>query len=174
VRIVVEDLPDEGAVRLQGSTELDLRGYEGAEDLVLTDPVDYDLRVSRLGSTVDIEGQISCSVEAPCSRCAQTLRIPIERHFDAVFVTSDTGETDRAVELDERDLDLDYYEGGVIDGLRLLAEQIFLEFPMKILCSEDCKGLCAQCGANLNDTECDCEPEPDPRWANLKSLRDQL
>lgn len=173
MRIVVEDLPDEG-VRLSGEAELDLASYEGADELVVKGPVGYDLQVSRLGSTVTIVGRMEAVVEAPCSRCAKRFDIPVERDFEAVFVTSDTGEADRAVELDESDLDLDYYEGDVIDGLRLLAEQIFLHLPMKILCAEDCKGLCSQCGANLNETVCDCEPEVDPRWASLKGLRDQL
>jgi len=173
VRIVVEDLPDQ-ETRRQGSVALDLEQYEGAEDLRVTGPLAYDLKLSRLGSTVSVDGHMEGTVRAPCSRCAIPVEIAIARDFEAVFVTTDTGETDRAVELDEKDLDLDYYEGGVIDGLRLLAEQIFLELPMKVLCVEDCKGLCVQCGANLNETVCDCEPETDPRWSALKGLREQL
>ena len=173
MRIVVEELPD-GGVRLQGNAEIDLSDYDDAGQVIVKGPLAYDFNVSKLGSTVTIDGAIEGNVEAACSRCARRLDIPVTRSFEAVFVTADTGETDRAVELDEKDLDLDYYEGGVIDGLRLLAEQIFLELPMKVLCAEDCKGLCAQCGANLNETTCDCEPEADPRWASLKGLRDRL
>jgi uncharacterized protein len=173
LRIVVQDLPDEGT-RLTGRVDIDLQGYDEAEDLRVEQPAAYDLEISRLGSTVTIVGQLSAPVQAPCSRCARDVQIAVDRRFEAVFVTADTGEADRAVELDERDLDLDYYQGGVIDGLRLLAEQIFLELPMKVLCAEDCKGLCVQCGANLNETECDCEAEVDPRWAALKGLGERL
>jgi len=45
---------------------------------------------------------------------------------------------------------------------------------MKILCAEDCKGLCPTCGANLNETDCDCKAPVDARWASLKDLRDRL
>lgn len=173
MRIVVEDLPED-EVHRQGTVELDLRDYDDNVELRIDGPVAYDLRISRLGSTVTVVGRLEASLRAPCSRCATLVELPVDRSFEAVFVTADTGEADGGVELDERDLDLDYYQGGVIDGLRLLAEQIFLELPMKLLCAEDCRGLCAQCGANLNDTECDCQPELDPRWADLKALRDQL
>lgn len=173
MRIVVEDIPDQGTER-SGTTDLDLSGYEAAEDLRVDGPVDYRLAISRLGTTVTIGGHFETVVSASCSRCAQRFEIPVDRSFEAVFVTSDTGEADGAVELDAKDLDLDYYQGDAIDGLRLLAEQIFLELPMKLLCAEDCKGLCSQCGANLNHTECECEPEGDPRWASLEALRDRL
>jgi uncharacterized protein len=173
VRIVVEDLPDEGR-RLAGQAHVDLSGDQDADELIVRAPVRYDLEVSRLGSTVSIKGCVEAIVEAACSRCAERIEIPVDRDFKAVFVTPDTGETDRAVELDAGDLDLDYYQGGVIDGLQLLAEQIVLEVPMKALCVEDCRGLCATCGANLNHTDCDCEAEVDPRWASLQGLRDRL
>ena len=171
--ISVEGLPDAGR-RLQGQANVDLTGDQDADEPAVREPVRYDLAVARLGSTVSIDGHLEARVEVACSRCAQRFEIPVDRDFNAIFVTAETGETDHAVELDAGDLDLDYYQGGVIDGLRFLAEQIWLEVPMKALCAEDCKGLCATCGADLNHTECDCEAEADPRWAPLKGLRDQL
>ena len=173
MRILVEDLPED-EIHRSGNVELDLADYDEDAELSLEGPVAYDLRISRLGSTVTIVGRVEAALRAPCSRCATAVSIPVDRSFEAVFVTADTGEADGGVELDAKDLDLDYYQGGAIDGLRLLAEQIFLELPMKLLCKEDCNGLCAQCGANLNHTDCECEPEVDPRWADLKALRDQL
>ncbi len=171
--IVVDDLPDDGK-RLHGTTPLDLIARETDEDVSVPDGAAYDLWISKLGSTVNIEGSLDAIVRVGCSRCAAPVRISVHREFKAVFVTADSGEADRAVELDERDLDLDYYRGGVIDGLRLLAEQILLDIPMKILCADDCKGLCPSCGANFNQTECDCEAPTDPRWESLKDLRDRF
>ena len=173
MRIIVEELPAAGR-RWEGQAKLELAGAQDADEFALREPVRYELAVARLGSTVSIEGHVEARVEVTCSRCAHRFEIPVDRDFKAAFVTAETGETDRAVELDAGDLDLDYYQGGVIDGLRVLAEQIFLELPMKTLCAEDCKGLCATCGANLNHTDCDCEAEVDPRWVSLEGLRDQL
>ncbi len=173
MKILVDDVPAEGK-RLRGAVDVALVTEGDADHLAVPGPVGYDLWVTRLGSTVSLEGSLTARVEAGCSRCARMLEIPVDRAFQAVFVTADTGETDQAVELDEDDLDLDYYRGGVIDGQELLAEQILLEVPMKILCADDCKGLCPTCGANLNQTECDCDPPADPRWAALKDLRDRI
>lgn len=173
MRIIVGELPDAGR-RLEGQATIELAGDQDAEGLAVREPVRYDLTVSKVGSTVSIEGHIEARAEVACSRCTRRFEIPIDRDLKAVFVTAEAGETDRAVELDADGLDLDYYQDGVIDGLQVLAEQIMLEVPMKPLCAEDCRGLCGACGANLNDTDCDCEAHIDPRWASLKGLRDQL
>ena len=83
---------------------------------------------------------------------------------------------DAEVEPDEREIEDDdlttaYYSDGLLDIGELLREQFQLALPMKPLCSDACRGLCAQCGANLNRTECECAPAwEDPRLAPLKSL----
>ncbi|MDD2499121.1 MAG: DUF177 domain-containing protein, partial [Desulfitobacteriaceae bacterium] len=64
-----------------------------------------------------------------------------------------------------------FYEGDKIDILPQVLQTILLELPMKVLCREDCKGLCPVCGTNLNIKECRCERESiDPRLAALKNL----
>ena len=79
-------------------------------------------------------------------------------------------------DLDEDKLD-DYaiIEDGFLDVDEQLMEQIEVEFPLRFLCSEDCKGLCSKCGKNLNDGECSCEKrEVDPRFAPLQKLLDEM
>ena len=74
-------------------------------------------------------------------------------------------------EIGEDDLTTAYYRDGLLDIVELLREQFQLALPMKPLCSAACRGLCAQCGTNLNRTECVCGPAwEDPRLAPLKSL----
>jgi len=76
------------------------------------------------------------------------------------------------VELRTDDLDFGFYEGEVVDLSPLIYEQIMLQIPMKILCSEACKGLCPQCGANLNVGNCDCRKDQgDERFAVLRNLK---
>ena len=71
--------------------------------------------------------------------------------------------------VEEDDLTTAFYRDGVLDIGDLLREQFQLALPMKPLCSEACRGLCPQCGANLNRTECGCAPAwEDPRLAPLK------
>ena len=79
-------------------------------------------------------------------------------------------------DLDEDKLD-DYaiIEDGFLDMDEQLMEQLEVEFPLRFLCREDCKGLCSKCGKNLNDGECNCEKrEVDPRFAPLQKLLDEM
>jgi uncharacterized protein len=79
------------------------------------------------------------------------------------------GEGER--EIGEDDLTTAFYKDGVLDVLELMREQFQLALPMKPLCGEACRGLCAVCGTNLNRTACDCTPIwEDPRLAALKGL----
>ena len=70
-----------------------------------------------------------------------------------------------------KNLETSYYRNDAIDLNELLREQFYLALPMKPLCGEACRGLCAQCGTNLNAGTCDCQPVwDDPRLSVLKGL----
>ena len=78
-------------------------------------------------------------------------------------------------ELDENDLSLGFYQDGVIDLDDITREQIELALPMVRLCADDCRGLCTECGTNLNLGECSCKDQQiDDRWAALKELKSKL
>ena len=72
--------------------------------------------------------------------------------------------------IEEEDLETSYYRDDQIDLNELLREQFYLALPMKPLCQDGCRGLCPQCGTNLNQGACDCAPEwKDPRLARARS-----
>jgi uncharacterized protein len=72
------------------------------------------------------------------------------------------------VELSEPDLTFGFYRDELIDVDALVREQIRLALPFRLLCREDCRGLCQKCGADLNRNPCSCSGEgPDARWATL-------
>jgi uncharacterized protein len=73
----------------------------------------------------------------------------------------------------DADLDEDTYplEGDQLDLRPLVRDALLLELPLAPLCRDDCRGLCAQCGADLNAGPCDCVPAGDPRWDVLDALR---
>lgn len=81
---------------------------------------------------------------------------------------ADAEDKELGVELTDDDLDLYGYDGEEIDLTPLFRDQIVLAVPFAPLCSEDCKGLCPQCGADRNLETCDCKPPVDPRWAALQ------
>jgi uncharacterized protein len=120
---------------------------------------------------IRINGQLSTRVEAACARCLEPVTRAVERQFDLLYRPqgSDAGKEELSVTA--ADAEIGYYQG---DGLLLedvLREQVLLSLPVKTLCQEDCKGLCPQCGQNLNVELCACtQPLSDPRWSTLKSL----
>ncbi len=110
---------------------------------------------------------LSAEYETACARCLKPVRGEFKLDLEkTVAPKSELGD------LDEYRLD-DYaiVEDGFIDLDENLREQLAAEFPMRVLCSEDCKGLCPKCGKNLNDGPCGCpEKERDPRLAPLEKL----
>jgi len=173
VRIVVADLPRDG-IELSGEVAVDLDPEDSPDGLSAPEPVRYDVAAVRDRGCVRISGHVAVRVVAGCSRCARLFDIDVDHSFKALYKGVGTDAERLPTELDENDLSLDYYEGDAIDGDRLIAEQVLLALPMKLLCDEDCRGLCPSCGVNRNDTDCRCEPEGDPRLASLEAIRDQL
>jgi len=127
--------------------------------------------VSRAGEAVFVEGQINAVVEPLCCRCLETVRLPVD--FDFRYTLMPVRESMKDdVELQAEDLEFGFYQGEVVDLSPLIYEQIMLQIPMKVLCRETCRGLCPQCGANLNAGTCGCRAAPgDDRFAVLKNLK---
>jgi uncharacterized protein len=138
----------------------------------LVEPPQVNVRLRRSGHDVRLQGEIRARAEVDCDRCLKSVEVPIETTFDVTYVpASDYVEGDDA-ELQAEDLSLSVYEDGAIDMDELVREQVLLAMPARALCTEDCKGLCPACGANRNETDCECEArETDPRWKALKDLR---
>jgi uncharacterized protein len=134
--------------------------------------VAVSLDVQKLGSDAfGVSGRAVTRLEMNCGRCLEPFEVPVDAPFDLRYVplTDNRGEGER--EVAEEDLATAYFREGMLDLIDLLREQFVLALPMKPLCRETCRGLCPQCGTNLNNTRCDCAPRwEDPRLAGLKSL----
>jgi uncharacterized protein len=120
---------------------------------------------------IRVRGRISGHVEANCDRCLETATFPVDSNFDSFYRPASTAPEHEEVRIDEGEAEIAFYEG---DGVRLedvLREHILLQLPMQLVCSEACKGICPQCGQNLNKGACDCRRERiDERWSALKNL----
>ncbi|RPI48951.1 MAG: DUF177 domain-containing protein [Acidobacteria bacterium] len=119
-----------------------------------------------------VAGHLTGEIELTCSRCLEPFTMPIATDFDLRYVPrlENAGEGER--EVAEDDLATAFYENDEIDLSHLIMEQFQLALPMKPLCMEGCKGLCPQCGTNLNTGSCDCRQEwEDPRLAALKAMK---
>ena len=124
---------------------------------------------------IRLRGRLSARLELQCARCLEAVSQDVQRDFELLYrpLGSDAGRDELSVT--DAEAEIGYYQG---DGLLLedvLREQVLLALPLKVTCREDCKGLCPQCGKNLNHEQCSCSTEmQDPRWAALKDVRSRL
>lgn len=124
---------------------------------------------------IRIVGSLATELEVACARCLEPVRQPVTRDFELLYRPQGADKSKEDAAVSKGETEISYYEG---DGLLLedvLREQVLLAVPYRVLCQEDCKGLCPSCGRNLNLGECHCEAaQPDPRWNALGSLREKL
>jgi uncharacterized protein len=142
------------------------------EDYRVAAPVELSMDVEKAGGKAfRISGRVTTRLELVCSRCVEPFDVPVDTTFELRYVpqAENAGEGER--EIAEDDLTTAYYREGILDVSDLLREQFQLALPMKPLCTEDCRGLCPECGATLNKTTCSCAPKwEDPRLAPLRAL----
>ena len=120
------------------------------------------------GGYVRLELSASVDYKSECARCLS----PIEDRFTLNFERTVSDEkTLSADALEEDDGEYALIKEGMLDIDDELLEELVLCFPTKLLCSDDCQGLCPKCGKPLKDKSCSCpKNEPDPRWAALKNI----
>lgn len=118
-----------------------------------------------------LTGTVKGEMELDCSRCLEPFRVPVDLRFDHLYLPHTEASAVVEQEVEDDDLETSYYQDDQIDLGELVREQFYLTLPMKPLCIEDCKGLCPQCGTNLNLSVCGCKQVwEDPRLAALKSM----
>ncbi|MBR1701322.1 MAG: DUF177 domain-containing protein [Lachnospiraceae bacterium] len=114
-----------------------------------------------------IEGSGSLVLAAVCDRCLTEVDLPITLSFDRVVLSPEAAAEDEDAEADDQ-LFMDGYQ---LDVEAFVHDEIIVNWPVKILCKEDCKGVCPVCGQNLNERECGCDTfVPDPRMAAIKDI----
>lgn len=125
------------------------------------------------GRDLEASGSFVAEGEGECDRCAEPVTVRLEREFRTVFVPVDRGPADAGdLELRPDDLDIAFYDGAGIEVADILWEQVGLALPAKVLCREDCRGICPYCGADRNRSECQCAGEPrEGPFDVLKTLR---
>ena len=112
-------------------------------------------------------------VRAECDRCLKPVEIPLAGDFDQRYTWGEAAPvTTDEVEVTAGDLDIERLEDATLDTRQMAIEQIELHAPVRVVCSEACRGLCPDCGADLNQDQCGCaESRTDPRWDALKQFK---
>ena len=129
----------------------------------VSEPVLAEGNVRNTAGVLVMQGSIATTIHGICDRCASEFHRKVEFPIDVVLVTkleSEENEDEWVFPLEGDSADLD-------DIVRTV---FVLNLDSKLLCKEDCKGLCPQCGKNLNGGPCNCRKELDPRFAALKQL----
>lgn len=146
------------------------------EFLSLKSDVEISVQAQRRGggggNQIELAGTVKAEVEAACDRCADAINTNVAREFEAAYLAADEFATQETKDLASDELNADVYHSEVLNLADVAREQLLLAFDTQILCRENCLGLCARCGANLNYGNCGCEQkEIDPRWAGLANLK---
>jgi len=133
--------------------------------------VDVNCLITKVSGTVFVKGSFSALIDVDCSRCLEYTSLPIGSDFAYTLIPA-KAETREDLELKPEELEICYYQGDFIDLAPIICEQIILQIPIKVLCKEECKGLCPHCGTNLNTSSCNCNLNfVDDRMAVLKNFR---
>ena len=141
--------------------ELDLSDVDFGGVCPAVQPVSVVGTVQNIAGMLQLHAELDTELSCVCDRCGA----PFEKPFHV------TVERMLASELEDEDNDdILLLVDGAFDLDELVRETFILNMDTKMLCREDCKGLCSGCGANLNFEECRCKKEIDPRWAALQKL----
>lgn len=127
------------------------------DELLRTGGVDAKLHLDRVGNRVVMVGTMSVEVELQCDRCLGVYKDSLSSEFTICFDLVDRKEAE-SEECWDRNEDMDTVEvyDPIIDVFSTLTQQVYLIVPIKRICKETCKGLCYQCGKNLNSDRCVC------------------
>jgi uncharacterized protein len=135
-------------------------------------PLEVRATAELLEGNIRVHGHLQTQLEMTCARCLELLAEEISRDFDLFYQPMATIAREEEFQLKQPDTEIAFFEGEGIFLADVLAEQVNLAIPMKVICRSDCRGLCAHCGANLNSEECRCEVHStDPRLAPLARFK---
>ncbi len=126
------------------------------------EPLTFQLRLQRVGSIVEVDGHFDAVVGLKCGRCLAEFKLPLSESFTLTFVPQSQDEEDpeEEVELETEELGLISYRGETLELREPLQEQLLMAIPISPLCSDACRGLCPECGGDLNHETCDCTRKP--------------
>ncbi len=129
-------------------------------------PIAAELTIESVVEGVLVTGPVAGDVRCRCARCLTEFETPMNVEVCELFAAPGHLHDEP---------DVYRISGDEIDLEPMLRDELILALPLNPLCREDCKGMCARCGRDLNDGACDCtEDTSDPRWAALDELRAKL
>ena len=163
MRLGLSEIMDRPGASVPFSTSVDLSDLRYGNSFPVTEPVMAEGQVRNTAGVLVMTGLIRTTIHGSCDRCATDFHREESFPIDVVLVTELADE-------DNEDEWVFPLEGDSADLEDIIRTVFVLNLDSKLLCKEDCKGLCHRCGRNLNDGPCNCQKELDPRFAALKQL----
>ena len=149
---------------LSGSLDLDDVKYLGEDFHFIGTPL-INGSIFNNGKSLILKAKVDLCLGVRCARCMQDLEESFSFELEEALV--------REEDVSDPDGDQIVFTGSEIDLTEIVQAGFFMNVPGKFLCSENCKGLCPDCGVNLNLESCTCKEEViDPRWESLKKIMD--
>src|ERR1041384_3010014 len=141
------------------------------ERVSVTQPATVSGKVRLAVNEFFVNGHVEARAQVECDRCLQPVETPVNADFALEYISGSEYESSGVAELTEAEMSVSVFDGQVIDVDEIVKEQILLAVPTRMLCREDCKGICSECGTDRNTGDCNCSTDDtDPRWAALKKL----
>ena len=139
-------------------------------------PLNIRIKAFRVGELFEVQGSFRSSVRLSCSRCLKDFDAPLASDFELTYTKEMPGLMDvfdeEEIELKVEEIGMFYFKGEEIDLQQGIQEQLVMAFPLQPLCDQNCKGLCPQCGSDLNQGDCGCKRElTSNKFAVLKNLK---
>lgn len=142
--------------------ELDFAG-KNESGAVFVSPVSVSGRLVNIGGSLELSAEVKTRLRFECDRCCESFEEDFECSFEEVLKKED----EKAVS-DDKNPDAVYFRGNSVELDEIVLNNVLLALPLKRLCKDDCRGLCANCGKNLNLGGCDCDTRTvDPRFEAL-------
>lgn len=163
MRLGLAQIMDRPGAVVPFSCSVDLSDLQYGASHPVTEPVEASGTVRNTAGVLVMSGSIKTCLHGVCDRCAAEFSREVEYPIQAVLVEELANEENE----DEWVFPL---EGESADLQDIVRTVFVLNMESKLLCKPDCKGLCCQCGKNLNDGPCSCQKETDPRFAALRQL----
>jgi uncharacterized protein len=146
----------------------------GDDEFRVQAPVHLAFDLFKDGAQFHLVGFVRTTLALSCGRCLDEIELPVDLPFDLLYLPHAQNAGEGEVEVEDDDLTTAFYRDEQIDLGHLVLEQLYLAVPMKPLCRESCRGLCPECGTNLNTGTCSCGREwVDPRLEGLRVLLDK-
>ena len=168
MQIHLSDITDSEGKHIQLQLDLDLDKISfQMGDYPILEKTPIELDITNTGNKVlEMKGTGAVVVGISCDRCLEQVAVKIPYEIDQKLDMKKS-DTERVQDLDEND----YLTGMDLDVDRLVYLEVLMSWPLKVLCREDCKGICSRCGKNLNKGSCGCAEEPkDPRMAAISDI----